>query len=326
LLFNVNFSLKIGFFSNIFVLVAIGKPLFVDVISGFIPKVPSNAVGNAVSMIGAVIMPHNIYLHSALVQSRNVDRNNKKAVDEAIYYFGVESILSLTVSFFINMFVVAVFAKGFFIDGVGRDDIGLFEAGDNLKERFGSAAQIVWAIGLLGSGQSSTMTGTFAGQFVMQGFLNIKIAPWIRTFITRSVAIVPTIIVALLFTSNLDQLDQFLNILQSIQLPFALFPLLTFCSSKAILGDYSLGKKAKVAFWIAVLSIVGINIYLIIDQVQDNMDAFQWWGYLILAIAGLAYLSFMGYLAVFKRFRKPRTISEYAKVYEEEPLVKSTLH
>ncbi len=299
--------------------------MFVDVISGFVPKVPANAVGNAVSMIGAVIMPHNIYLHSALVQSREIDRSNRKAVNEAIYYFSVESILSLTVSFFINTFVVAVFAKGFYIDGVGRDDIGLFEAGDNLKERFGTAAQIVWAIGLLASGQSSTMTGTFAGQFVMQGFLNIQVAPWIRTFVTRAVAIVPTIIVAILFTSNLDELDQFLNILQSIQLPFALFPLLTFCSSKAILGDYSLGNKAKIAFWIAVLSIIGINIYLIVDQVQDSSDSFEWWGYLILAVVSLAYIAFMGYLAVFKRFKKPRTMSEYARIYEE-PVIKATLH
>jgi natural resistance-associated macrophage protein 2 len=308
-----------------FFLVAIGKPLFVDVISGFIPKVPSNAVGNAVSMIGAVIMPHNIYLHSALVQSRNIDRKSKKAVDEAIYYFGIESIISLTVSFFINMFVVAVFAKGFYINGVGNEDIGLFEAGDNLKERFGSAAQTVWAIGLLASGQSSTMTGTFAGQFVMQGFLNIQVSPWIRTFITRAVAIVPTIIVALLFTSDLDELDQFLNILQSIQLPFALFPLLTLCSSKSVLGDYSLGKKAKAVFWLAVLAIVGINIYLIIDQVKENADVFEWWGYLILGIVGCAYLGFMAYLAAFKKFRKPRTASEYSKVYEQ-PIVKSTIH
>jgi NRAMP (natural resistance-associated macrophage protein)-like metal ion transporter len=301
----------------------IGKPLFSDVISGFVPRVPANAVSNAVSMIGAVIMPHNIYLHSALVQSRNVDRSSKRAVDEAIYYFSVESAISLTVSFFINMFVVAVFAKGFYIDGVPNNDIGLFEAGDNLRERFGRGAQLVWAIGLLASGQSSTMTGTFAGQFVMQGFLNLQISPWIRTFVTRSVAIVPTIIVALMFTSDLDTLDQFLNILQSIQLPFALFPLLAFCSSKSILGDYSLGRVGKVIFWIAVVSIVGINIYLVVQQVQDSADYLSWWGYLIIAILSVAYLGFMGYLAMFKAMRKTRTQSEYNAVRNQENVVSS---
>eukprot|EP00475_Leptophrys_vorax_P039999 TRINITY_DN734_c0_g1_i1.p1 TRINITY_DN734_c0_g1~~TRINITY_DN734_c0_g1_i1.p1 ORF type:complete len:556 (-),score=128.94 TRINITY_DN734_c0_g1_i1:41-1708(-) len=301
----------------------IGKPMFIDVLSGFVPLVPANAVSNAVSMIGAVIMPHNIYLHSALVQSRNIDRSNKKALDTAIYYFSVESFISLCVSFFINMCCVAVFAKGFYINGVPNNDIGLFEAGDNLKERFGRGAQIVWGIGLLASGQASTMTGTFAGQFVMQGFLNLNISPWIRTFVTRSVAIVPTIIVALMFTSDLDTLDQFLNILQSIQLPFALFPLLTFCSSKSILGDYSLGRVGKVIFWIAVISIVGINVFLVVQQIQQNSDYLSWWGYLIIAILSLAYLGFMGYLAMFKSLRKSRTASEYHVIKNQENIVSS---
>jgi len=294
----------------------IGKPLFTDVLSGFVPLIPSNAVSNAVSMIGAVIMPHNIYLHSALVQSRNVDHSSKRKIDEAIFYFSLESCISLTVSFFINMFVIAVFAKGFFINNTPNNDIGLFEAGDNLRERFGRGAQIVWAIGLLASGQSSTMTGTFAGQFVMQGFLNLNISPWIRTFVTRSVAIVPTIIVALMFTSDLDSLDQFLNILQSIQLPFALFPLLAFCSSKSILGDYHLGKWGKGAFWFAVVTIVGINIFLVVQQIQQSADYIAWWGYLLIAVLSLAYLGFMGYLAMFKTMRKSRTQSEYEKMKE----------
>jgi len=261
-------------------------------------------------------MPHNIYLHSALVQSRNVDRSSKRAIDEAIFYFSLESCISLTVSFFINMFVIAVFAKGFFINNTPNNDIGLFEAGDNLRERFGRGAQIVWGIGLLASGQSSTMTGTFAGQFVMQGFLNLNISPWIRTFVTRSVAIVPTIIVALMFTSDLDSLDQFLNILQSIQLPFALFPLLTFCSSKSILGDYHLGKWGKGAFWFAVISIVAINIFLVVQQIQQSADYIAWWAYLVIAILSIAYLGFMGYLAMFKTMRKSRTISEYERMQE----------
>jgi len=302
----------------------IGKPLFVDVLSGFRPLIPASAVDNAVSMIGAVIMPHNIYLHSALVQSRNIDRSSKRALDEAIYYFSVESCISLTVSFFINMFVVAVFAKGFFINNTPNDNIGLFEAGDFLRNEFGNGARIVWAIGLLASGQSSTMTGTFAGQFVMQGFLNLNISPWIRTLVTRSVAIVPTIIVALMFTTDLDTLDQFLNILQSIQLPFALFPLLTLCSSQSVLGDYRLGRTGKTAFWIAVISIVAINIYLVVQQIQQTAAFIAWWGYLLIALLSIAYLGFMGYLALFKSLRKSRTASEYLEFKTKEALVSNS--
>jgi len=127
-----------------------------------------------------------------------------------------------------------------------------------------------------------------------------------------------------MFTSELDTLDQFLNILQSIQLPFALFPLLTFCSSQSILGDYRLGKTGKVAFWCAVISIVGINIYLVIQQIQDTSDFIAWWGYALIAILSVAYLGFMGYLAVFKSMRKTRTPSEYLVVKNKETLVSNS--
>jgi hypothetical protein len=155
--------------------VAIGKPDGVGIIKGMvIPQIPSNAAFQAVGMLGAVIMPHNLFLHSALVQSRKVDRSEAAggaAVKEANFYFMLESIASLSVSFCINLFVLAVFAAGFYVDGQSGDgiDVGLGNAGDVLAERFGRGARIIWAIGLLAAGQASTMTGTFAGQFVMNG-------------------------------------------------------------------------------------------------------------------------------------------------------------
>jgi len=202
------------------------------------------------------------------------------------------------------MFIVAVFAAGFYINNTPRTDIGLAEAGEVLGDRFGNAAKIIWAIGLLAAGQSSTMTGTFAGQFVMQGFLNLKISPWLRTTITRLFAIVPTMIVALLFAKNLDALDQGLNILQSIQLPFALIPLLTFSSSGTILSSFRLQWKLKGVFWAIVLGIIGINIYLTITSLQEMSLSLA--GVSTLALFGLIYLVVVSYLMIFKAFKKPR--------------------
>ena len=124
----------------------------------------------------------------------------------------------------INISVISTFAYYHLKDG--SDDINLENAHRSLEQSFGSSAKIIWAIGLMAAGQSSTMTGTYAGQFVMQGFVNLKVPVYMRVLITRSIAIVPAITVA--FIGNLDNFDGFLNILQAIQLPFALIPLLKF--------------------------------------------------------------------------------------------------
>lgn len=138
----------------------------------------------------------------------------------------------------INLFVVSVFASGFY--GIpDAADIGLQTAGEHLAQKYGPIALYIWAIGLLAAGQSSTMTGTYAGQFVMEGFIRLKVcyyyscgynivqlSPWKRLMITRGVAILPAVIVALFAQNNLDSLDEWLNVLQSVQLPFALLPVL----------------------------------------------------------------------------------------------------
>ncbi|KAK3607943.1 hypothetical protein CHS0354_006538 [Potamilus streckersoni] len=199
-----------------------------------------DAIQQLVGIIGAVIMPHNIYLHSALVLSRNIDRKDKEAVREANMYNGIESSIALFVSFVINLFVVAVFAAAF--NGPQYADASLRLAGTWLYERYGLSMKIIWGIGILAAGQSSTMTGTYAGQFVMEGFLNIKWAKWKRVLLTRSIAMVPTIVVALIATSDLDNMNNWLNVLQSVQLPFALLPILHFTNSSRIMGEFKNGR------------------------------------------------------------------------------------
>lgn len=216
-----------------------------------IPRLSSKTIRQAVGVVGCVIMPHNVFLHSALVQSRKIDPQKKVRVQEALNYYTIESSVALTVSFMINLFVTTVFAKGFY--GTKQaDSIGLVNAGQYLEEKYGGGVfpiLYIWGIGLLAAGQSSTITGTYAGQFIMGGFLDLRLKKWLRALITRSCAIVPTIVVAIAFNrseGSLDVLNEWLNVLQSMQIPFALIPLLTLVSSEQIMGTFKIGPVLEV--------------------------------------------------------------------------------
>ncbi|XP_052254510.1 uncharacterized protein LOC127860466 isoform X1 [Dreissena polymorpha] len=251
-------------------------------------------VQQLVGIVGAVIMPHNLYLHSALVQSRDIDRKNKHAVKEANMYYAIESTIALLVSFIINMFVMAVFAS-VFSDRADKEDASLRLAGDWLYERYGFTMKVIWGVGILAAGQSSTMTGTYAGQFVMQGFINIKWAKWKRVLLTRSIAMVPTIVVAIIATSDLDAMNNWLNVLQSVQLPFALLPVLHFTSSERIMGDFKNGRILKVVVWCLAALVMIINFYLVILFVGAG-DA--WWVYLVTAVVLFIYSCYVLYIAI----------------------------
>lgn len=215
------------------------------------PRLSSKTIKQAVGVVGCIIMPHNVFLHSALVQSREIDRNKKSRVQEALKYYSIESTIALVVSFIINLFVTTVFAKAFYGTNIA-DNIGLVNAGQYLQEKYGGGLLpilYIWAIGLLAAGQSSTITGTYAGQFMMGGFLNLRLKKWLRALITRSCAIIPTVIVALIFDTredSLDVLNEWLNVLQSIQIPFALIPLLFLVSKKQLMGVFVIGPVLKV--------------------------------------------------------------------------------
>lgn len=274
---------------------AIGRPDGVAIVRGLVvPEVRDNNLTQAVGMLGAVLMPHNIFLHSSLVLSRGVDRTSRAAVREANRYFAIESAISLAVSFLINLCVVAVFAKGFHRHESSKD-IGLSNAGDYLRDAFGSSARYVWAVGLLAAGQSSTMTGTFAGQYVMQGFLDLKVSPWLRTFVTRMVALGPALTVVLAAHRQMDTLNEYLNVLQSIQLPFALLPILIFSTKRHIMDEFSLGRKARVVYWALCVLVVCTNIYLVVSFSGDNLPGTPP-VLTALALAGTVYLGFVLYL------------------------------
>ncbi|KAF1391492.1 hypothetical protein PFLUV_G00042690 [Perca fluviatilis] len=271
----------------------------------------------AVGIVGAVIMPHNIYLHSALVKSRDIDRKNKKEVKEANKYYFIESAVALFVSFLINVFVVAVFAQAFygktniemnqecnatgsphsdlFPLNNGTLEVDIYKGGVVLGCVFGPAALYIWAIGILAAGQSSTMTGTYSGQFVMEGFLNLRWSRFARVLLTRSLAILPTLLVAIFQdVQHLTGMNDFLNVLQSILLPFALIPILTFTSLTSIMNDFANGMVWKISGGIVILLVCAINMYFVVVYVTALNSVLL---YVFAALLSIAYLCFVGYLA-----------------------------
>jgi len=272
----------------------------------------------AVGIVGAVIMPHNIYLHSALVKSRDVDRNNVNKVREANKYFFIEAAIALFISFLINVFVVAVFADGFYsgynqtslydqcnnsdaafilnttVSGVA--DVDLYSGGVFLGCLFGGAAMYIWAIGILAAGQSSTMTGTYAGQFVMEGFLNLKWARWQRVLLTRSIAICPTILMAVFQgMSQITKMNELLNVVMSLMLPFALLPVLSFTSSPMIMKSFKNGIITKVIGSLLTVAVLAINLFLVLQYIQDTTISHSI-VYPLSAIGLILYFTFVLYL------------------------------
>eukprot|EP00201_Polytomella_parva_P013731 CAMPEP_0175070430 /NCGR_PEP_ID=MMETSP0052_2-20121109/18711_1 /TAXON_ID=51329 ORGANISM="Polytomella parva, Strain SAG 63-3" /NCGR_SAMPLE_ID=MMETSP0052_2 /ASSEMBLY_ACC=CAM_ASM_000194 /LENGTH=799 /DNA_ID=CAMNT_0016337545 /DNA_START=32 /DNA_END=2431 /DNA_ORIENTATION=- len=269
----------------------------IKVIEGFlIPSLPLQYVSTAVALIGSLLMPHNIYLHSALVQTRQIAAPNSAKKREALRYFGIESALSLAAAVVVNLFVVAVFAAGFFESGL--TDIGLENAGHYLGEAFGKPMVVIWAFGLLAAGQSSTMTGTYTGQFVINGFLRLNVSPMARVLITRLVALCPTLAVALFCHSQtgLDQLNQSLNLLQSLQLPFALIPVLRITSCVEIMGEFVNGTTTKIVTWTIAVMIIMINLYAVFQSVFTYASSHHW-AILVTCIVAFVYFSFIIFMS-----------------------------
>ncbi|XP_053969809.1 protein Malvolio isoform X2 [Anastrepha ludens] len=284
----------------------------------------ANVLLQAVGIVGAVIMPHNLYLHSALVKSRDIDRRQPKKVSEANFYFFIEAAVALFVSFIINLFVVAVFAHGMFgktnqdvldvcvnqtmyedaklsfkdsNNNTDLIDADIYKGGLFLGCTFGAVAMYIWGVGILAAGQSSTMTGTYAGQFSMEGFLNLQWPRWRRVLFTRLIAIIPTFCLAF-FTQmeDLTHLNDILNAVMSLQLPFAAIPTIAFTSCAAIMGEFVNGITNKVISILLTIVVITVNIYFVVVQVQTaSLEG----GFVALVcIVAALYLLFNLYLVI----------------------------
>ncbi|OWM80658.1 hypothetical protein CDL15_Pgr006688 [Punica granatum] len=276
------------------------KPSGTELLTGLlIPRLSSKTIRQAVGVVGCVITPHNVFLHSALVQSREVDHQSKGRIQEALNYYSIESSIALVVMFTINLLVTSVFAKGFY-GSEEAQSIGLANAGHYLQKKYGGGffpILYIWGVGLLAAGQSSTITGTYAGQFIMGGFLNLRIKKWLRSTISRSLAIVPTIIVAVVFNTSeasLDILNEWLNVLQCIQIPFALIPLLTMVSKEQLMGSFTIGPLLQRVAWTVAAILIMINGYLLLDFFISEVKGLLV-GFIVCAFT-TAYVAFIVYL------------------------------
>jgi manganese transport protein len=241
------------------------------VMKGFVPSgsiiTDREMLYIAISILGATVMPHNLYLHSSIVQTRRYEET-AAGRREAVRFAFLDSTIALSFAFFINAAILIIAAATFHTSG-HADVAEIQDAHKLLTPLLGAGASTAFALALLASGQNSTLTGTLAGQIVMEGFLNIRIRPWLRRLITRAIAIVPAAIVAIFYgesgTAKLLILSQ---VILSLQLSFAVFPLVVFTSSRDKMGAFANPVWLKVAAWTTAIIIAGLNGWLLVQTVS----------------------------------------------------------
>lgn len=258
------------------------SPDFYQAARGLIPgSLNPEELYITLGIIGATVMPHNLYLHSALVQSRNVERTTS-GLKEANKFNLIDSIVALNAAFFVNAAILIVAAAVFFKFGYNHI-ASIIDAHALLRPLLGSTvAPVIFGIALLAAGQSSTITGTFAGQIVMEGFIGLKMQPWLRRLITRVIAIVPAAIVIKVSGDNsVDSLLIISQVILSLQLPFALIPLLHFTSNKKKMGEFASSMWVMILAWIATSFITILNLKYIYDISVESIHLNNMQGILV---------------------------------------------
>ena len=300
----------IGF--SFFIQLFIAKPDLSYAIQGFIPsKLSPEALYIAVGIIGATVMPHNLYLHSALVQTRKINRTSE-GIKKSIFYNFIDSTVALNAAFFVNAAILILAATAFYATG-HKEVAKIEEAHALLAPLLGSKlAPILFAIALIAAGQSSTVTGTLAGQIVMEGYLKLRLNPWIRRLLTRLVAITPAVLViGILGEGRVDALLIFSQVILSLQLGYAVIPLIHFVSDKNTMGEFAIGWKIKILSWI----VASILVYLNGNLVYDFAAAFFAQSDHLLLKVGLIILliffaSLLLFITIYPFVKKVRVIEE----------------
>ncbi len=243
------------------------QPVISALLNGFIPTVnlftDKEMLYIAVGILGATVMPHNLYLHSAIVQTRAYEET-EEGKKEALKFSAIDSTVALTFAFYINAAILIVSAATFYVRGLN----GVAEISDAhqlLSPLLGTTlASTLFAVALLASGQNSTITGTLAGQIIMEGFLNFKLVPWLRRMTTRLIAIIPAVIAILIYgTTGLTKLLILSQVVLSLQLPFAVFPLVYFTGQKKCMGNFANSRLLNIFAWSIAFIIVALNICLL---------------------------------------------------------------
>ena len=310
----------ISFFAELF----FAKPDIHQIAAGFIPGILNkNALYIAVGIIGATVMPHNLYLHSALVQTRKI-KSDKEGIKNALRFNMIDSTIALNAAFFVNAAILILAASVFFSSG-NTQVAKIEDAHKLLAPLLGSKlAPVLFAIALIAAGQSSTITGTLAGQIVMEGYLQLRINPLLRRFITRIIAITPAIITILIYgNEKIDALLVLSQVILSIQLGFAVIPLIHFVSDKATMGEFAIKNRTKIAAWLVAGILVFLNVKMVLDQSIDffNQPGNIVWKILILLGAAIFIWLFimMTFLPIFKK----RKLRDIARMHNDIPILQN---
>jgi manganese transport protein len=301
------------------------KPSVAAVAQGFVPQLLSGPeLYIAIGILGATVMPHNLYLHSALVQSRDVTRN-RQAVAEACQYNLVDSMVAMNCAFFVNAAILIVAAATFHARGIQVNEIQ--DAHAMLDSLLGSwLAPYAFALALLCSGQSSTITGTLAGQITMEGFLRFRIRPWVRRLVTRALAIVPAVAVIIATGDDKRSVYQLLilsQVILSLQLSFAVVPLVRFTGSKRKMGPFVSRWWLQTLAWAVTIVIMALNGKLVYEQVSDWIVAAGQWGWLIGLLCIPVSLAMVA-LLLWMVFRREKPLREEPEVSADEVAARAT--
>jgi manganese transport protein len=260
-------------------------------------------------------MPHNLYLHSALVQSRNIERTDA-GIKQAIKFNRIDSTIALNIAFLVNAAILIVAASVFF--KTGNTQVGeLHEAYKLLPSFLGNVAPILFAVALIAAGQSSTVTGTLAGQIVMEGYLRLRINPLIRRLITRLIAIIPAVIVILIYGDDeVDSLLIFSQVILSLQLGFAIIPLIHFVS-----GKFAINNLTKVGAWVIAIVLIYLNFKMLATEVEPVFAGNNFWSQAAIVISGLFFSGLLLYIVIEPSISRRRSLASIKIHPEMESLI-----
>ena len=276
--------------------IILAKPHIVEIARGFVPAALNNeALYIAIGIIGATVMPHNLYLHSALVQTRKIERSDA-GIKQAIRFNRIDSTIALNLAFFVNAAILIVAATVFF--KTGNSQVAEIKEAHRLLPAFlGNMAPVLFAIALIAAGQSSTVTGTLAGQIIMEGYLSLRINPLLRRLITRLLAIIPALIVILIYgEENVDKLLIFSQVILSLQLGFAIIPLIHFVSDKKTMGIFAIKPLIKIVSWLVAFVLVFLNLKMLGNEVMGVFENAVLWPKILVVLAGILCLGLLLYI------------------------------
>jgi manganese transport protein len=286
-------------------------PVIGEIAHGFIPSALSDeALYIGIGIIGATVMPHNLYLHSALVQTRKIDRSNA-GIKQALKFNRIDTTIALNLAFLVNAAILILAATVFF--KTGNSQVAEIKEAHRLLPSFlGTLAPKLFAIALIAAGQSSTITGTLAGQIIMEGYLSLRINPWVRRLLTRLLAIIPALIVIVIYgEEKVNSLLVLSQVILSLQLGFAIIPLIHFVSDKKTMGDFVISPITKITAWAIAGILVFLNLSMLTNELAStwsDASVFSKIGFILLGSLSLALLLYILVFPLFKTVQKSASI------------------